>query len=210
MQVNATRGRPKGSTQNKKERKTKEMQDALSAATSNLSEALHQHRKANGPNARLAKTVWEDICKTVGAEYNIPAQKLRTKKGIAYKRIHCNNPSGARELSPVALMEPVLLEMVAMRDRMRQPLLKEEAIAFANSLISGSDIQGQLIKLHKRCGRSPQCVGKLGDTWYANFRRRYKAQLTASRPVAWPNRRAQWETHENFKIMYDETYKIWV
>ena len=49
---------------------------------------------------------------------------------------HCGTPT------PIAPLEPVLIEIVIQRDKMNQPLVAGEGLQLANSMIkSGSDIE---------------------------------------------------------------------
>ena len=186
-------------------------EQALLAITSRLSDAMEEKQNANNPShsTRVSAKVWNRICSDVSSELSVPLEYLTARKAMAYARIRRKNVTGVKNASPVLQMEPVLLEMILTRQRMKQPMNKTEVLEFANSLIFGSPMQENLKTKHEQCGRSQEMVGILGNTWFKHFIARYKTEVTSSRPVPFPNRRSQWATYENFKIMYDQTYKIW-
>ena len=205
-----SRGRPKGSTEKRKSGDSLNEERALSAVTSRLLAAREETQNADpSRNTRVANEVWKRICLAVSSEFSVPIDFLLARKHMAYARIRRGNVTGARGVSPVQEMEPLLMEMILTRQRMKQPLNKSEVLQFANSLIFGSTMKENLKTKHHQCGRSDEMIGVLGDTWFRNFTKRYKNQLSSSRPVPFPNRRTQWATYDNFKIMYDETYRIW-
>ena len=83
---------------------------------------------------------------------------------------------------------------------MRQPLTIRDALAFANSLLDGSELQDDLVNYHITCGRKVESIGQVGYTWWKGFLRRNPG-LRVSQPVPFPNRRVTWCTWDNFKLM---------
>lgn len=107
-------------------------------------------------------------------------------------------------------MEPVLLDMVMMKEHLRQPMAAKEGKEFANSLLEGSRMKVGLKVLHDACGRAKDQLGELGDAWWGNFTKRHRHTIKASAPVSFPNCCMKWETYENFEKMYSCTYHNWV
>ena len=163
---------------------------------------------ARGPNARLSAKDWEDICDSIANEFKIAKSYLLSKRKTCYSRISRHNLSGTKTSSPVAAIEPIIVDVLLKKARMRQPVTSSDAIAFANSLLESSSLRKDLVHFHVACGRSTDDVGLLTQTWWRNFLRRHP-ELRVSKPVPFPNRRATWSTYDNFELMYNETYAIW-
>ena len=145
-------------------------EQALLAITSRLSDAMEEKQNANPSHStRVSSKVWKRICSDVSSELSVPLEYLIGRKAMAYARIRRNNVTGAKNASPVLQMEPILLEMILTRQRMKQPMNKTEVLEFANLLIFGSPMQENLKTKHKQCGRSQDMVGVLGDTWFRHF-----------------------------------------
>ena len=163
---------------------------------------------ARGTNARVSGKDWDDLCDSIANQFKIEKSYLLTKRKTCYSRISRHNLSGTKSISPVAAIEPIIVEILSKKARMRQPVTASDAIAFANSLLESSSLRDDLVSFHVACGRSIGDVGVLTQTWWRNFLRRHP-ELRISKPVPFPNRRATWSTYENFELMYDETYAIW-
>ena len=89
-----------------------------------------------GMSAYVSTVEWEAVCTELSIKHGVSAGLLlSTKKKTVYSRLRRGNVSGEKVSSPVAKMEPILVEMVIMRARMRQPMSPREGKAFANSLL---------------------------------------------------------------------------
>ena len=181
---------------------------AVTALTHRLKKKMAEVAEARGPKARLGGTEWDDLCSSVAIDFEVHKKHLLQKRKTCYSRISRDNLSGAKTSSPLAAIEPIIVDVLKKKARMRQPVTMKEALAFANSLISGSAALEDLKDYHVTCGRSVDEVGELGTVWWSNFLKRHP-DLQVSKPVPFPNRRATWSTYENFKLMYEETYSIW-
>ena len=206
---NVSRGRPKGSTDEKKLKGTEDDKTVTYQLAVLLKEAMDAAKKDRGIGARVSKKAWEDICERVARDYDVSFEDVLSKKDTVYSRLRRGNMTGVRLQSPIEEIEPILVEMAMMRARMNQPLNREEVIQFATSLLSGSPVHEKLKKYHAKCGRSKDKIGELGYGWYGSFLRRHETLLASTKPVPFPNRRSQWATYENFELMYDKTYEIW-
>ena len=123
-------------------------------------------KQDRGNKARISKNNWVAIVKSVANKHGLPEAELFGKKKTIYARIGRGNLSGGRMKSPVAEMEPILVEMVIMKERLRQPITAKEGKQFANSLLEKSSMQEQLKTVHSRCGRASALVGELGSAWW--------------------------------------------
>ena len=201
-------GRPRGTTNDNKI----SFQNVRAAAVTKLTMSLKQKMTdlcmARGPKARLRGDDWNDLCSSVAIEFQVPKPFLIAKRKTCYSRISRDNHAGIKTRSPVAAIEPIIVDILTQKARMRQPVTAGDAIAFANSLLDGSGTLEDLKDFHVTCGRSITDIGALGNTWWRNFLKRHPA-LRSSKPVPFPNRRMTWSTYENFKIMYEDTYAIW-
>ena len=204
----STGGRPQGLT-NKEKWRRKERENAAVTQLATRLNKLRQDITANhGPKARLSSKNWDDLCGDVANEFSIPKCYLLKKKKACYCRISRGNLAGTKTGSPVAAIEPIMVEILTVKSRMRQPLTARDAISFANSLLEGSLVHEDLKDYHVDCGRTPSEIGELGYPWWRNFLARHPG-LHVSKPVPFPNRRVTWSTYENFKTLYEETYSIW-
>lgn len=186
------------------------MNNALVILCSRIIDLRQCAIKSRGSSARLSSREWSDACQAVATECDVGVDHLKKMKKTVYSRILRGNLSGVKSRSPVADMEPILVQMCIMRAKMRQPLTKSEGIAFANSLLEGSVGKELLVQKHEDCGRNPELVGVLGKSWWYGFRKRYRDYIRVKSPVHFSNRRVTWATWDNFKLMYDLTYDVWV
>ena len=164
------------------------MKDALSAVTSRLLTAREEKQQAGPGNAtRVTDAVWKQICIEVSSEFNVPLDVLTARKAMAYARIRRGRVTAQNLVSPVVDMEPMLMEMILVRQRMKQPMNKNEVLQFANSLISGTVMQENLKLKHLKCGRSDDMVGTLGEAWFKLFMSRHQSEcVVASCAVSKP------------------------
>ena len=107
-------------------------------------------------------------------------------------------------------LEPMLVELLLQRAKMGYPLQQNEGLAFANSLIQGSDYQKELIKYQKqnvRMKTTNNNIGKLSTKYWRNFLRRNSSVIDNGIPVSQAVCRKEWSTYANFKLMYDLCYE---
>ena len=127
------RGRPTGTTDNDKDDSTKQTKNALTQLAVALNELQNNVRLERGERARVSNHHWIEACRRVALSCSVPVDALVSKRKTVTARVRRGNLPGIKTISPVAAMEPVLVEMIVMRHRMRQPLSKREAIQFAKS-----------------------------------------------------------------------------
>ena len=117
--------------------------------------------------------------------------------------------------SPMAPLEPVMLEIVLQKEQMNQPLTVDEGLRLANSMIkAGSEVEKNVIAyLQSRNqyadprGSTTRTPGSLlGCGYWAGFRRRHNHVLVSKRGVQFGHNRSEWCKYDNFKVMYDLVY----
>ena len=127
---------------------------AVTALTHRLKKKMAEVAEARGPKARLGGTEWDDLCSSVAIDFEVHKKHLLQKRKTCYSRISRDNLSGAKTSSPLAAIEPIIVDVLKKKARMRQPVTMKEALAFANSLISGSAALEDLKDYHISCGRA--------------------------------------------------------
>ena len=117
--------------------------------------------------------------------------------------------------TPMAPLEPALLEIVIQRSKMNQPLTVTEGLQLVNSMIKpGSNVEKN-VKLYLKSrgqytlnGTSTKSPGNLlGVGYWDGFCKRYKHQLVSKRGVQFGHNRSEWCKYNNFRIMYDLVYE---
>ena len=74
--------------------------------------------------------------------------------------------------TPMATVEPLLVELCLQKARMGQPLGIREGLCFANSIIEGTVHEEAMVYLNKRLNIRESDVSTLGSKYWRNFRRR--------------------------------------
>ena len=108
--------------------------------------------------------------------------------------------------SPLAPVEPLLVELCIERARMGQPLSQSEGILLVNSIIHGTIYQKKLVQFQidsvKMSGDAGN-LGYAGSAYWRAFKERNKDRLDDGVPVAQAACRKEWSSYLNFSTMYD-------
>ena len=112
--------------------------------------------------------------------------------------------------TPMAPLEPAILEIAIQKGLMNQPLTVTEGLHLCISLIKkGSSVERDVISFQKRRGqfnlagsstRNPGCL--LGTGYWYGFRKRYAHKLVSRRGVQFGHNRSNWYKYDNFHNMY--------
>jgi hypothetical protein len=200
-------GRPAGSTldalKTLADRKRKAFEDATSIftkfKTSNklprggLKRIIERAKVQNGLEHEENWTISPDSVRT---RYK---SNIKSSNGV----VRCG------PTSPLAPVEPLLVELCIQRARMGQPLAQSEGILLVNSIIEGTVHQDKLRQFQQVSSKMSKDAGNLGYAGYAYwraFKERNKEQLDAGSPVTQEASRKEWSSYLNFSQMYDLVY----
>ncbi|CAJ1966096.1 unnamed protein product [Cylindrotheca closterium] len=160
--------------------------------------AASEQRVAPGTFDKLHDEVLEEL-ELNGIGFSISKNTIKHR---VRKNITATKPG---PVSPAAAIEPLLLTIIQYRLQAGQPLTQPETIAFANSLIQGSEVEESLIDFHRACGSKP--TQTLGKRWFKGFMRRHEDILKTGRGSKQDRARKEWTTYENVQQMYTLVYE---
>ena len=125
-----------------------------------------------------------------------------------------NNTSSSRVTcgpdSPLAPIEPLLVELCIQRGRMGQPLSQGEGIMLVNSIINETIYQKNLREFQIGCVKmdpTAENLGYAGLAYWRAFKKRNKEKLDAGVAIAQAACRKEWSSYLNFSRMYDLVYE---
>ena len=137
--------------------------------------------------------------------------KTRAKRG---------NPSGANRAttSPLAEVEPLIVDYCIKMGELRQPLSRPNVIALARDLIRGTEHARRLREWRRRFSFDPTSgsEGKedensesdvtLTDSWYKGFMKRHSKRLMRLIARVGDENRCTWNKFEYYSLMYSAIY----
>jgi hypothetical protein len=205
-----TGGRPTGSTieasKTLNERKRKAFDDAANIYSRFATRSRLPHGGLNRiiERAKLQNGLENEDSWTISAN----SVRSRHRNGSikeSSRVLACRGP-----LSPLAPVEPLLVELCIQRARMGQPLSQSDGILLVNSIIHGTIYQKRLrefqiasVKMDSDAGN----LGYAGHSYWRGFKERNKGKLDGGVPVAQAACRKEWSSHLNFSQMYDLVYE---
>ena len=177
-------------------------------------EYANEKKKAGA--RKLENQALGKIIQKLKSEHNleyleVPEDTIRSR----YKRGGLSDVRPGHK-SPMAEVEPVIVEIVKASNRARNPLSKENILNFANSLIEDGPLSERVATFKRRFvsayssnDQDGICDVKcVGNGWYWNFRRRWKFELDSGYGINHDERRASWTTWEWIEDMYDHIYPL--
>jgi hypothetical protein len=210
-------GRPKGTSVSYSQDIKERLQLAKAYAAQQYS-IVREEAKSNNKSAE--RGVLERIISTSIKKYGlshlsnvkINAETIRTraKRGILEPiTVEQGTPS------PMLSLEPYIVELIIQLSRMRSPINVTTGLQLANSLIAGTQIMHDVLQwkvkhnVHARQKWLDDFTsdGRLGKGYWRGFMRRNGHKIKCKKAVKFDNKRAEWCTYQNFKVMYDEVYK---
>ena len=144
-------GRPKGSTINSKRGANQRKAMAIFKAARVYKERLEQRRN-NNASSRLMNGELSTIIDDAKALYNVDgnvtihASTIRSR----CKRNNLNPTIPQGTPSPMAAIEPYLIEVILQLSRMRCPINASTGLYLANSMIEGSDLAKRIIAAKRK------------------------------------------------------------
>ena len=198
---NGSAGRPKGTTNEAKTTIVKKTAQATVLLTERYRKAQQECEASRLPPGSY-NTMHANILEEVG----LGGSGISISKNTIKNRIQKNTLKTTRgPVSPAQAIEPYLLTIAAWRQDAGQPMKKSEMIKLANSLITNSKLQGAVEKHHKTSKVQPTKI--LGETWFANFKKRNKEELDTGKGTRQHSVRRDWCDYQNFEEMYERLYE---
>ena len=105
--------------------------------------------------------------------------------------------------TPMATVEPLLVEICLKKAWMGQPLGIREGLCFTNSIIEETVHEEAMVMLKTRLNIRGSDVSKLGSKYWSKFRRRHEDILESGSGETQASARREWSTHLNFTKMCD-------
>ena len=162
----------------------------------------------------LIATLIEEAKEKYNVRENVSHKKIQSciQARFARNSLKCNHRG---TVSPMAPLEPIILEIALQKGRMNQPLTVEEGLHLSNSLIKpGSKIEKDVVSYLKKRrqysihGSKTKIPGMLlGPGYWRGFRARYHHRLVSKRGVQFGHNRSEWCKFENFEKMYNLVYE---
>lgn len=201
-------GRPLGSSEELKAANLKAKDEATTECAmlyKDMQEQAKASGKRNGSRGSLKKLIKETEDKYGLLNGTIKSETIS-------KRVYRNNLTGYKyqSTSPVAQMEPVLCDYCIRLCKIGKALDKKQVMLLANSLITRSGWENQVIDWKKSQGMYDPDKPLLGKKWYHAFLKRYKHKIRRGRCKIQDVNRKSWCTYDHFEAMYMDVYETMV
>jgi len=199
-------GRPKGST----DAAAKDLEMRVEEATKEVVKNLKKRKQEIRSNKkRLRYGLLDEIIVSSKKKYCIPDDVIISKECVRQRVKRNSNGSHAGQMSPMIEIEPYLIELITKLANMRTPITTSQGLELANSLISGTSTEEQLITWKKKNCAAFRVNGnvRLGKGYWQAFMKRNKHLIRSKKTVKFDDKRAQWCTYDNMVDMYTEVYK---
>jgi hypothetical protein len=201
-------GRPLGTSQELKAAILK-AKDQASTECAVLYKDLQDKSRARGGSITKRGTL-ENIIKETEKKHGLLKGTIKTET-IA-KRVYRNNLTGQKYqcTSPVAKMEPVLVQYCIRLCKVGKALDKQQVLLLANSLIKNNDCEKFVIAWKKSQGMYDETKPLLGNKWYLSFLKRHSDKIRRGRCKVQDVNRKSWCTYDHFEAMYADVYETMV
>ena len=200
----STGGRPKGTTKAAKEDYERRVEEALEVASQRYRDARDQVT-VTCAHASLRPRFLPDLIEEVASKYDVSADELKSNTiRSRYKRRNVTG-KGRGHVSPMADVEPLIVEFCVQLARMGAPLDRGQVEILAYELVLGTETERKIREYkarHKLGGNT-----LIGRRWYSQFMKRHSAVIKRATTRIADGKRLQYITRENFQIMYDCVYK---
>ena len=191
-------GRPKGTTDQRKE----DEKQALIDATNEIAEEYNEHRiAAIKSNCKVKKGTLDKIIAKKKRERKIKADiKPQTIcRRIIRGVLHHRHRGG--HISPLEEIESIAVTIMVQKARIRQPLTPSKGLSLINDLIEGTEYQDRLVKWKRKF--TVNAVNSVGRGYWYSFMKRNRNKISSKRGQKYELDRQNWTTYANFADMYD-------
>jgi hypothetical protein len=204
----STGGRPAGSTIDA----SKTLDDRKRKAFDDAAQIFSELKTTN----KLPRGGLKKIIERAKVENGLENEETWTISADSVRSRHRNNIKSSNGMvargptSPLAPVEPLLVELCIQRARMGQPLSQNEGILLVNSIIQGTVHQEKLRQFqisYVKMTDDASNLGFAGNAYWRAFKERNKGKLDAGAPVSQAACRKEWSSYLNFSHMYDLVYE---
>ena len=194
-------GRPSGSTNNNKRKRT----ESIIAMKNDITREYCEFKKRKTNKA--PKGVLEEIIKKHKKKRNledVPIKPSTIRQRVLCQSLVVNHHHSGGHQSPLVAMDDTIVKIVLVMARIRQCLNPSAGLALVNSLIQDQPIQQQLIEWKKKYSSNDS--GTVVTKYWRAFMKRNKHRLVSRRGQKYELDRHNWTTYKNFRNMYEHTY----
>jgi hypothetical protein len=198
-------GRP--SKKAKLELKSRQSDALLEAAT----QVKYEKEQCSGAGSKLPKGRIQTIISDIEKKYSLSAKTL--SKETVLSRVKANNLTGfsPQHTSPVAQLEPMIVEYCIRLARMGCPLECGDVLHLANSMIKRDSEAYNNIKAYKdKRDQFFDPKHPLAHGWYKGFMERYVSEIKRGAGKIRDIKRYTWCTESVFTNMYNAVYDVMV
>jgi hypothetical protein len=207
--LRSTGGRPTGSTNDASKTLEDRKRKAFDDAAAIYSELKTMKRLPHGGLKRIIERAKVQNGLESQENFTISAHSVRSRHRNNFK-LSPGVVTKRGPTSPLAPVEPLLVELCIQRARMGQPLSQSEGILLVNSIIQGTVYQESLRQFQIGSSKMSNDAGNLGyagSAYWRAFKERNKHRLDDGVPVAQAACRKEWSSYLNFSRMYDLVYE---
>ena len=201
-------GRPAGTT----DRNKLKIEVATRLAMDDMAVEFDSKRKAaKRLNQRLKVGTLSGIIKKFKSKYKLD-ESVVINKGTIRARSYKKSliVSGLGPVSPMAEVEPVLVDLIIKMSTIRRCLTPTQCLHLANDIIAGTKVEEKVIEFKKKIYKKNYESAKLGQNYWKGFLRRWGNVLTSKRGQKFALDRSNATTFTNINKMYDEVYEALV
>ena len=153
---------------------------------------------------RVPKGELKKIIAEVAKKNNVNANDvslLAIKRRVDRQSLECHHLAGGGQVSPLAVIEPIVVGIILQMAQIRQCLNPSKGLALVNSIIEGTKVQDDLKKWKQK--NTPNSTGTVGKGYWRSFMKRYNNQIVSKRGAKYELNRQNWTTYANFSNMYN-------
>jgi len=198
-------GRPVGSTKEAKLELKTRLRECLNACASEFHE---QKNVAKRDGKYLKRGCLEEIIRKqkeifeLSENIKIDKELIRARHYRGHLTVNSMGP-----VSPMAAVEPQLVELIIRMSRIRRCLTPTQCLLLANDLVEGTKHQDEIIAFKEKRYRRKFEKASLGQNYWKGFKKRWEHTLTFKRGQKFALDRSAALTFSNMNKMYNEVYE---
>ena len=214
------KGRPKGSSVQKKHDEKKRFINATNYVAETFNEWKEKCDGKDGRAHKVPRGTLANIIKEAREKFNLPKSyeiKERTIRSRVNRK-HLHAVHRGKE-SPMTEVEELLVEIALQKDSMNQPITASEGLMLANSLIEGTELEDRVKAYYRERkffdNEDKYCAKKDGEEqksilrqgYWCGFMRRHGHRIVTKKGRKFTKDRSAWCHYSNFVKMYNLVYK---
>ncbi len=194
-------GRPVGSTTKARALKTKQLKDIIEEASQQILNA----QKKGKLKCNEVKTMLRDL----EVKHELDKGFLDVHSATINTRVYCSKNAfglGNSQTSPLAELEPLLIDYCLKLSAIGQPLTKDQVMALVSSMIDNQELEEKVIAWKKNHSQYKEGQPLVGYGWYQQFVNRNRDKLRRTKALVQDIQRETWVMHSSFESMYECVY----